>query len=72
MAFKFTIGRKIGAGFGIVILFTVAAFIYTNVIITESKKKTDEVVQVVTPSVAALETFHQKIQRSQILITKWF
>lgn len=72
MAFKFTIGRKIGAGFGIVILFTVIAFIYTNVIITESKRKTDEVVKVVTPSVAALETFHLKLQRSQILITKWF
>lgn len=72
MAFKLTIGRKIGAGFGIVILFTVVAFIYTNVIITESKKKTDEVVQVVTPSVAALETFELKVQRSQILITKWF
>ncbi|MGZ3864248.1 MAG: SpoIIE family protein phosphatase [Bacteroidia bacterium] len=72
MAFKFTIGRKIGAGFGIVILFTVIAFIYTNVIITESKRKTDQVVQVVTPSVAALETFQLKIQRSQILITKWF
>ena len=72
MAFKFTIGRKIGAGFGVVILFTVVAFIYTNVIITESKRKTDQVVQVVTPSVAALETFHLKLQRSQILITKWF
>jgi serine phosphatase RsbU (regulator of sigma subunit)/HAMP domain-containing protein len=72
VAFKFTIGRKIGAGFGLVILFTVIAFIYTNVIITESKRKTDQVVQVVTPSVAALENFQLKLQRSQILITKWF
>jgi len=72
MAFKFTIGRKIGAGFGIVLLFVVIAFIYTNVTIAESKKKTDQVVQVVTPSVAALETFQLKLQRSQILITKWF
>jgi len=72
MAFKFTIGRKIGAGFGIVLLFMVIAFIYTNVTIAESKKKTDQVVRVVTPSVAALETFQLKLQRSQILITKWF
>lgn len=72
MAFKFTIGRKIGAGFGIVLLFVVIAFVYTNVTIAESKKKTDQVVQVVTPSVAALETFQLKLQRSQILITKWF
>lgn len=72
MALKFTIGRKIGAGFGIVLLLVVVAFVYTNVTIADSKKKTDEVVQVVTPSVAALETFHLKLQRSQILVTKWF
>ncbi|MHB8260447.1 MAG: SpoIIE family protein phosphatase [Bacteroidia bacterium] len=71
MAFKFTIGKKIGAGFGLVILFTVIAFIYTNLIINESKKKTDQVVKVVTPSVASLESFHSTLQRSQILITKW-
>lgn len=72
MAFKFTIGRKIGAGFGIVLLLVVIAFIYTNVTIADSKQKTDQVVRVVTPSVAALETFQVKLQRSQILITKWF
>ncbi len=72
MAFKFTIGKKIGAGFGLVILFTVIAFIYTNVIINESKTKTDEVVKIVTPSVTSLESFHSILQRSQILITKWY
>ncbi len=72
MAFKFTIGKKIGAGFGLVILFTLIAFIYTNVIINESKKKTDEVVKIVTPSVTSLESFHSILQRSQILITKWY
>jgi len=72
MAFKFTIGKKIGAGFSLVILFTVIAFIYTNVIINESKTKTDEVVKIVTPSVTSLESFHSILQRSQILITKWY
>lgn len=72
MAFKFTIGKKIGAGFGLVILFTIIAFVYTNVIINESKRKTDEVVKIVTPSVASLESFHSTLQRSQILITKWY
>ncbi len=72
MAFKFTIGKKIGAGFGLVILFTLIAFIFTNVVISDSKKKTDEVVQVVTPSVTSLESFHLNLQRSQILITKWY
>jgi serine phosphatase RsbU (regulator of sigma subunit) len=72
MAFKFTIGKKIGAGFALVILFTLIAFIYTNVIITQSKKETDQVVKVVTPSVTSLEYFHSTLQRSQILITKWY
>ena len=72
MAFKFTIGKKIGAGFGLVILFTLIAFIFTNVVISDSKKKTDEVVQVVTPSVTSLESFHLNLQRSQILVTKWY
>ena len=71
MIFKFTIGKKIGAGFSLVILFTVISFIYTNIIINESKKKTDQVVKVVTPSVTSLEYFHSTLQRSQILITKW-
>ncbi|MEO8761194.1 MAG: SpoIIE family protein phosphatase [Bacteroidia bacterium] len=72
MAFKFTIGKKIGAGFGLVILFTLIAFIITNIVINDSKKQTDQVVQVVTPSVTSLESFHLKLQRSQILVTKWY
>lgn len=69
---KFTIGRKIGLGFGFVVISTVIAFIYTNVIINDSKTKTDQVVKVVTPSVAALEDFQMLLQRSQILVTKWY
>jgi len=72
MTFKFTIGKKIGAGFGLVILFTLIAFIFTNVVINDSKKQTDQVVQVVTPSVTSLESFHLNLQRSQILVTKWY
>src|ERR1700744_5044728 len=72
MAFKFTIGKKIGAGFGLVILLTLIAFLFTNVVINDSKKQTDQVVQVVTPSVTYLESFHLELQRSQILVTKWY
>src|ERR1700741_4033578 len=72
MAFKFTIGRKIGLGFGIVIFLTVVAFLFTNVTLNESKKKTDQVVKVVTPSVTALEELNLMLKRSQNLITKWY
>lgn len=72
MAFKLSIGRKLGFGFGTIILLTVLAFLFTNVTLNDSKRKTDEVVQVVTPSVAALEEFNVLLNSSQSLITKWY
>ena len=72
MAFKLSIGRKLGFGFGTIILLTVLAFLFTNVTLNDSKKKTDEVVQIVTPSVAALEEFNMLLNSSQSLITKWY
>lgn len=72
MAFKFTIGRKIGAGFGVVILSTIIAFFLTNKTLNESKHQTDEVVGVVTPSVMTLEEFSFLLEKSQNLITKWY
>jgi serine phosphatase RsbU (regulator of sigma subunit) len=72
MAVKFTIGRKIGFGFGIVIILTVVAFLFTNVTLNYIKKKTDQVVQIVTPSVTALEELNLLLKRSQNLINKWY
>jgi CHASE3 domain sensor protein len=43
MAFKFTIGRKIGTGFGALLLLTLIAFIFTIVTVTKSKQQTDSV-----------------------------
>jgi len=68
---KFTIGKKIGFGFGVVIVLTIVAFIFTNITLKESKKKTDNVVKVVTPSVAALNEFNLLLESSQRLISKW-
>ncbi|MDP2388017.1 MAG: SpoIIE family protein phosphatase [Bacteroidota bacterium] len=72
MGFKLTIGTKIGAGFGIVILLTIVAFIFTNITLNDSKKRTDDVVQVVTPSVASLNELNLLLERSQRLISKWY
>ena len=68
---KFTIGKKIGFGFGIVVVLTIISFIFTDITLKDSKKKTDNVVQVVTPSVAALNDFNLLLERSQRLIGKW-
>lgn len=72
MAFRFTIGRKIGTGFGTLIALTVVAFVLTLFTLTDSKSKTATVVGQVAPSVAALKEFNFLLQRSQTLISKWY
>ncbi len=72
MAFKFTIGRKIGTGFGVLLVLTLIAFLFTVVIVAKSKQQTDSVVGQVTPSVSALKEFNFILQKSQTLISKWY
>jgi serine phosphatase RsbU (regulator of sigma subunit)/CHASE3 domain sensor protein len=71
MAMKFTIGRKIGAGFAVLIILTSIAFIATVVTLTDSKRKTDEVVGQLAPSVAELKELNLMIQRSGTDVTQW-
>src|SRR5688572_12390356 len=71
MAMKFTIGRKIGAGFAVLIILTTIAFIATIVTLTESKSKTDTVVGQLAPSVAELKELNLMIQRTGTDVTQW-
>ncbi|MBP7808050.1 MAG: SpoIIE family protein phosphatase [Bacteroidia bacterium] len=72
MAIRFTIGRRIGTGFSTLIGLTIVAFVLTLSTVYESKKKTEEVVDQVAPSVAALKEYNFLLQRSQTLISKWY
>ncbi len=72
MKFRFTIGRKIGTGFGALLFLTLIAFIFTIVIVTKSKQSTESVVGQVTPSVSSLKEFNFILQKSQTLISKWY
>jgi serine phosphatase RsbU (regulator of sigma subunit)/HAMP domain-containing protein len=72
MAFRFTIGKRIGTGFSTLIGLTIVAFVLTLFTVSESKKKTEEVVDQVAPSVAALKEYNFLLQRSQTLISKWY
>jgi len=72
MAIRFTIGKKIGTGFGTLIGLTIVAFVLTLFTLTESKTKTETVVDQVAPSVAQLKEFNFLLQRSQTLISKWY
>lgn len=72
MAFKFTIGRKIGTGFGTLLLLTTIAFLLTIFTVSKSKQQTESVVGQVTPAVAALKEYNFILQKSQTLISKWY
>lgn len=72
MAFRFTIGRKVGTGFGVLLFLTIVAFILTIVTVNKSKQQTESVVSQVTPSVSALKEYNFLLQKSQTLISKWY
>lgn len=68
---KFTIGKKIGAGFAVLIILTSIAFVATIITLTSSKSKTENVVGQLAPSVAELKELNLMIQRSGTDITQW-
>jgi len=70
-SFRFTIGRKIGIGFGILITLTLLNFIATYFTLHQSKKINDEITQVNTPSVNALEDLNLLILRSRMYVSNW-
>ncbi len=71
MKFKFTIGKKIGAGFGILVLLTLVIFIFTNITLNKSKQINDAIINLYNPSVDALEDLNVIIVKSKMLITNW-
>jgi hypothetical protein len=78
MKLRFTIGRRIGIGFGVVIFFITLIFSVTiqNVIsglsiFEESKKLNDQITRVETPSVNLVIELSNLVQESKALITKW-
>jgi serine phosphatase RsbU (regulator of sigma subunit) len=72
MKFRFTIGRKIGLGFGVILFLFIIASILTNVTLNDSRKKTDQVTEIYNPSVATLKELDNLLNRSKLLITKWY
>lgn len=71
MNFRFTIGRKLGLGFGILIFFIIMVFYLTYNTFSESKKINDEITEIYSPSVAYLEELKLTIVRSRLLINTW-
>ena len=72
MGIRITIGRKIGLGFGIILLLFITASILTTVTLNDSRHKNDQVTTVYNPSVAILKDLDNLLNRSKLLITKWY
>lgn len=71
MPFKFTIGRKIGLGFTVLVVTTLAIFLITYITLSTGRNINDRINQNYNPSVAGLEQLKSTILRSRTLITMW-
>jgi len=71
MKFRLTIGRKIGLGFAVLILTTLAVFFLTNRTLRTGRVMNDHINEIYNPSVFALEKLKSSILRSKTLISMW-
>ena len=71
MKFRFTIGRKIGTGFGVLILLTVVVFILTNNILNKQNNLDKEITKVYEPTIDELNNLREEIIQSRELIVYW-
>ncbi len=71
MNFRFTIGRKIGFGFGILILLTLIIFATTYFRLQDSRSLNDRINNIYSPTSASLQELKFSILESSLLISKW-
>lgn len=69
---RLNITTRIAGGFGTLILLTLIAFLYTFIVLKDTRKKTDTVVEQVIPSLNELKDFNLLLQKSKTLIAKWY
>tara|TARA_B100000508_G_scaffold133539_1_gene123485 strand:- start:132 stop:1919 length:1788 start_codon:yes stop_codon:yes gene_type:complete len=71
MSQRFTIGKKIGLGFGILILLTLVVFTWTYLTLQQSRKINDEISSVNTPSVKALQELKFSMLQTELFLISW-
>ncbi len=71
MKFRFTIGRRIGFGFGILIVLTLITFTITHFRLQDSRTLNDKINNVYSPTTASLQELRFMILESTSLIAKW-
>ncbi|MFT6945710.1 MAG: serine phosphatase RsbU (regulator of sigma subunit) [Vicingaceae bacterium] len=71
MNFRFTIGKKIASGFGILIILTMIVFITTYDTLERSRTTSDRISSVNTPSVKALQELKFSILETKVFLETW-
>jgi len=71
MAFRFTIGKKIGFGFGALLFFVIIVFYTTYVTLNASIAINNKITEVNNPSLASLEELKLLIVRSKMYVFNW-
>ncbi len=71
MKIRFTIGKKIALGFGVIVFLTLVSFFFTNLTLTGSREKTRQVTEIFNPSVTALKELDNQLNLSRLGITQW-
>jgi serine phosphatase RsbU (regulator of sigma subunit)/CHASE3 domain sensor protein len=71
MRLRLTIGRRIGFGFGVLVILTLFAFGLTLLTIRQSKVINDKITTIYTPSVNALRELNVTMLNSKMLIYNW-
>jgi len=71
MKFRFTISRKIGVGFAILILTTLGFVYLTYNTLSTGRQMNDNINDIYNPSVSSLERLKSDILRSKTLISMW-
>ncbi|MCC6600491.1 MAG: hypothetical protein IT223_07430, partial [Crocinitomicaceae bacterium] len=69
--FRFTISRKLGIGFGLIILIAAFVFLLTNITLNESRDINQRINQEYAPSLKALSKLDALLLRSQDLARQW-
>jgi len=71
MNFRFTISRKIGAGFGTLIFTTLVLVFITYKTLSTGRDMNDNINEIYNPSVSSLERLKSDVLRSKTLISMW-
>ena len=66
MKFRFTIGRKIGTGFGILIFLTLIVFILTQDNLIRARRINNQINELYNPSVAQLQELKLLVVESKM------